>query len=115
MTARLHSNTIEAVINQANIQEVVLEFCTGAKDQNQGFLPDGRLVLIYPSEGTYAIIPRQHTQEDNNFLYREEVGNSIKFMMTVGGKNFTDAVIYLAERYQIAVETYESDRKLTAR
>jgi DNA primase len=115
MTARLHPNTIEAVKNRSNIQEVVLEFCSGAKDKNRGLLPDGRLVLIFPSEGVYAIIPQHHAEEADPFFYREEVGNSIKFMMTVGGENFTDAVIHLAQRYQIPVETYELDHELAAR
>ncbi|MEM9450119.1 MAG: DNA primase [Cyanobacteria bacterium P01_E01_bin.6] len=100
-TPRLHPDTIDQVKDRADIVDVVSEHVVLRK-QGKDFV--GLCPFHDDKSPSFSVSPGKQ------FYYCFSCGaggNSIKFLMELGKRSFSDVVLDLARRYQVSVQTLE--------
>ncbi|MGG6293481.1 DNA primase [Leptolyngbya sp. AN02str] len=102
---RLHPDTIEAVKQRADIVDVVSEHVVLRK-QGKDFV--GLCPFHDDKSPSFSVSPGKQ------FYYCFSCGaggNTIKFLMELNKRSFSDVVLDLARRYQVAVKTLEPSQR----
>ncbi|MGD1850860.1 MAG: DNA primase [Cyanophyceae cyanobacterium] len=102
---RLHPSTIEAVKERGDIVDVVSER-VALKKQGRDFV--GLCPFHDDKSPSFTVSPTKQ------FYYCFSCGaggNSIKFLMELDKRSFTDVVMDLAQRFQVPVQTLEPEKR----
>jgi DNA primase len=102
---RLHPDTIDDVKHRSDIVDVVSEHVVLRK-QGKDFV--GLCPFHDDKSPSFSVSPSKQ------FYYCFSCGaggNSIKFLMELGKRSFSDVVLDLARRYQVPVKTLEPDQR----
>lgn len=100
---RLHPDTIEQVKQRADIVDVVSEHVV-LKKQGKDFV--GLCPFHDDKSPSFTVSPSKQ------FYYCFSCGaggNTIKFLMELGKRNFSEVVLELANRYQVPVQTLQAE------
>lgn len=100
---RLHPDTIEQVKQRADIVDVVSEHVV-LKKQGKDFV--GLCPFHDDKSPSFTVSPSKQ------FYYCFSCGaggNTIKFLMELGKRNFSEVVLDLARKYQVPVQTLQSE------
>lgn len=102
---RLHPDTIEEVKQRVDIVDVIADYVVLKKrgKDYQGLCP-------FHDEKTpsFSVSP---TRQMYYCFGCGTGGNAVKFLMELGKRSFSDVVLDLAQRYQVAVKTLEPEQK----
>ena len=102
---RLHPNTIEAVKERADIVDVVSER-VALKKQGRDFV--GLCPFHDDKSPSFTVSP---TKQFYYCFSCQAGGNSIKFLMELDKRSFTDVVMELAQKNQVPVQTVEPEKR----
>ncbi|MBW4440501.1 MAG: DNA primase [Plectolyngbya sp. WJT66-NPBG17] len=100
---RLHPDTIEQVKQRADIVDVVSEHVV-LKKQGKDFV--GLCPFHDDKSPSFSVSPSKQ------FYYCFSCGaggNTIKFLMELGKRNFSEVVLELANKYQVPVQTLQAE------
>ncbi|WNZ45837.1 DNA primase [Leptolyngbya boryana CZ1] len=100
---RLHPDTIEQVKQRADIVDVVSEHVV-LKKQGKDFV--GLCPFHDDKSPSFTVSPSKQ------FYYCFSCGaggNTIKFLMELGKRNFSEVVLDLARKYQVSVQTLQAE------
>ncbi|PSB20101.1 DNA primase [Phormidesmis priestleyi ULC007] len=102
---RLHPDTIEQVKQRLDIVDIVSEHVV-LKKQGKDFV--GLCPFHDDKSPSFSVSPSKQ------FYYCFSCGaggNAIKFLMELGKRSFSEVVLDLAKRYQVAVQTLEPEQR----
>jgi len=104
-TPRLHPDTIDQVKDRVDIVDIVSEHVVLRK-QGKDFV--GLCPFHEDKSPSFSVSPSKQ------FYYCFSCGaggNSIKFLMELGKRSFSDVVLDLARRYQVSIKTLEPSKR----